>query len=90
MSAAIAATGLPGKTTGAYVVEWMVAMLKSWGYTDVVLMSDQEPAIQSICEAVAKRRVHRTVQRRSPKYSHASLGMAEQGNWAMESMLRTL
>ena len=39
---------------------------------------------------VAKRRNHRTIHRRISRYSHASLGYAEQGNWALESHTRTL
>jgi hypothetical protein len=39
---------------------------------------------------VAKRRNHRTIHRRILRYSYASLGYAEQGNWAVESHTRTL
>ena len=28
--------------------------------------------------------------RKSPRYSHASLGCAEQANWGVEAMVRTL
>ena len=61
-----------------------------WGYTDVVLWTDQEEAITAVVNEVAKRRNHRTIHRRIARYSHASLGYAEQGNWAVESHTRTL
>ncbi len=41
--------------------------MEEWGYLDLILRSDQEPAIASICEAVKKRRTHRTILEKSPR-----------------------
>ena len=68
----------------------MLQILSVWAYTDVVLWTDQEEAITAVVNEVAKRRNHRTVHRRIARYSHASLGRAEQGNWAVEAHTRTL
>ena len=84
------ATGIPLKAKAVYVVQFVCHMISEWGYTDTVVQSDQEPAITSVVEAVQRLRPHRTLLRKSPRYSHASLGSAEQGNWAVEAMVRTL
>ena len=54
------------------------------------IRDSQEEAITAVVNEVAKRRNHRTLHRRIPRYSHASLGHAEQGNWAVEAHTRTL
>ena len=41
-------------------------------------------------DEVKKKRGFRTLHRKSPRYSHQSLGYAEQSNWNVESMLRVL
>ena len=55
-------------------------MVGEWGYTDLVLMTAQEPAISSVVEEAKKKRGFRTLHRKSPRYSHQSLGFAEQSN----------
>ena len=87
---ALASAALPGKALGAYLVGFVVQILAVWGYADVVLWTDQEEAITAVVNEVAKRRNHRTLHRRIARYSHASLGRAEQGNWAVEAHTRTL
>ena len=46
----------------------------------MVLMTDQEPAISTVATAVKAQRPHRTILRKVSRYSHASLGYAEQAN----------
>ena len=77
---AIASSALPGKALGAYLVGLVVQILGVWGYADVLLWTNQEEAITAVVNETAKRRSHRTLYRRIPRYSHASLGHAEQGN----------
>ncbi len=43
----------------------------------MVLRTDQEVAITAVVKEVARKRIHRTVHRRIPRDSHASLGHAE-------------
>ena len=74
---AVGATGLPQKGRGLYVVQFIVHMISEWGFTDVVIQTDQEPAISTVATAVQGQRPHRTILRKSPRYSHASLGYAE-------------
>ena len=57
---AIASSALPGKALGAYLVGLVVQILGVWGYTDVVLWTDQEEAITAVVTEVAKRGNHRT------------------------------
>ena len=80
---AIASSALPGKAMGAFLVGLVTQILAVWGYTDVVLWTDQEEAITAVVNEVAKRRNHRTIHRRIARYSHASLGYAEQGNLSL-------
>ena len=37
---AIAATGLPAKTAGSYILDYLNRHLDEWGYTDIVARSD--------------------------------------------------
>ena len=76
-SGSVGATGIPVKGKGVYVVQFVAHMISEWGYTDIVLQSDQEPAITSVVQAVQRLRPHRTLLRKTPRYSHASLGSAE-------------
>ena len=83
----IVATGLPAKSRGVYVVQFLCASIDDWGYVEVTIRSDQEPAIHNILEAVKRTRGARTLLEKSPRYSHASLGHAEQGNQAVEKQV---
>ena len=47
------------------------------GHTDVVLHADGEPATKSLVSAIANARVHRTLPRHGPPYSHQSQGPIE-------------
>ena len=72
------------------LVQVSFGKMSSWGYGDCVVMSDQEPAISAVVEGVQNGRTQRTLHRKIPRYPHASLGYAEQGNWTLEAMARTL
>ena len=65
-------------------------MISEWSFTDIVLQKDQGPVFSTVATAVKAQRPHRTILRNSPCYSHASLGYAEQANWGVEAMVRTL
>ena len=61
----MASTGIPGKSKSEYVVEYLLHVLSEWGFTDLILMSDQEPAVSSLVEEVKKtlrRRVRNDVE----------------------------
>ena len=58
-TSATSATGLPGKLKGSFVVDWAVNSIDEWGYLDVILRADQEPAVRSIAEEVKRRRAAR-------------------------------
>ena len=91
VTSATASTGLPGKSKGTCVVNFVCHILQGWRYLDCVLMTDQEPAITALVDAVREARVgKRTLHRKIPRYSHASLGYAEQANWTLESLSRML
>ena len=66
------------------MVEFFVQAIADWGFTTVTIRSDQEPALKAVLDGVKSRRSHKTVVEHSPKYSHASMGYAEQGNAAIE------
>lgn len=89
-SGATGATVLPDKATGGFVVEFFLSHIGVWGFVDVVIRSDQEPALKSVLAEVKARRKGRTLIEHSPKYSHQSVGVAEQANGAKEDQTRTL
>ena len=65
---AIAGCGIPAKSNGIFVVEFLRVSLLEWGYTDVVLRNDNEPAIQAIATALqTARRPYRTVLEQVPR-----------------------
>ena len=70
---AVAGCGLPAKSKGIFVVESLAAAIAEWGYLDIVLRSDNEPAIESIAKALqTTRKPHRTALETVPRFSHAS------------------
>jgi hypothetical protein len=88
---AVAGCGLPAKSKGIFVVEFLAAAIGEWGYLDVVLRTDNEPAIESITKALRDaRKPHRTVLETVPRFSHASLGHAENANRMLEEAVRCI
>ena len=43
-----ACTGLPGKASSRYLIEFLIIHIEEWGYVEIVLQSDQEVALTSI------------------------------------------
>ena len=90
---AIACSGIPAKGKGLYSVEFVLAELSDWGLLDIVLRSDQEPAISSLCSEVRGRRGllgHKVIEEKGPRYSHASLGNVGRRNRSAEQQVRCI
>ena len=77
---------------GERLVVLLLVMVSVLAIQDVVIsvFLIQEEAITAVVTEVTKRRNHRTLHRQIARYSHASLGCAEQGNWAVEAHTSTL
>ena len=63
------------KDSSMETVAAVAQTLETWGHTDVVL--DGEPATKSLVRAIANARVHWTLPRHGPPYSHQSQGPVE-------------
>ncbi len=88
---ATAGCGLPAKSKGIFVVEFLAAAIAEWGYLDLVLRTDNESSIVAIARAVKEhRKPHQTLLETIPKHSHASLGHAEECNRALEEGTRCI
>ena len=72
-----------------YAIDCGLAYLDSWGLAEVVLKSDNEPAIQALVDGVRIKRGERTMVEKSPQYSHQSNGAAENAVRRIESLTRT-
>ena len=72
-----------------YAIDCVLAYLDSWGLAEVVLKSDNEPAIEALVEGVRNKRGERTMVKKSPKYSHQSNGAAENAVRRIDSLTRT-
>ena len=86
----VACTGLPSKECSPYLIEFLLIHIEEWGYIEIVVQADQEPAMNTILSELKRRRVHCTLLRRAPRYSHQSMGHAEQANAALEALVRTI
>jgi len=89
------ATAVPRKSTGEFVVNRVMAFLKEVGLeaADVVVKSDQEPAIMSLVEEVGRKKAAhggRWVMEASPVGSHASNGAVERAIQSVEGQVRVL
>jgi hypothetical protein len=60
-----------------WILDQVVADIDQWGYTDIILKTDGEPAIVDVAERVKKRRAHPTILQNPPAYDPASNGVAE-------------
>ena len=65
------------KDSSVETVAAVAQTLETWRNTDVVLHADGEPATKSLVRAIANARVHRTLPRHGPPYSHQSQGPVE-------------
>ena len=71
-------------------MDFFVNCLNEWGFRDVIIRSDQEPALRAVLAGVKDKRAGQTILEHSPKFSHQSVGHAEQANAALESQTRTI
>ena len=90
------AAAVPYKTTGTYISERIVAFLHETGclHGDIIVRSDQEPAVMSIIEEVGKIRAQRGggrfVVENSPVGSSQSNGVAEKAIQSVQGQVRVL
>ena len=89
------ATAVPRKSAGDFVVNRVMAFLKEIGVdkSDVIVKSDQEPAIMSLVDAVGKQKSlggGRWIVEASPVGSHASNGLVERAIQSVEGQVRVL
>lgn len=91
MSAAV-----PSKSTGTYIAKRVIAFLREIGceYNDLIVKSDQEPAIVSVISEVARLRAMagggKFIVEASPVGSSASNGVAERAIQSVEAQVRVL
>jgi len=73
------ATSIPVGTKGPdpYSVTASVMFLNKFGYNEIILLTDPEPSIVALGEAIKRKREFPTELRRTPKESHESLGHVE-------------
>ena len=79
-------------TSGQFAAMKVVEFIRACGAaeTEIVLKTDQEPAIHALMEDVIKTRGERiTVLEQSPVGSSGSNGVAERGVQSVESLIRT-
>ena len=76
-----------------YMIEAACMALDTWGLGEVLLKSDQEPAVQKLIAQVAQRRraVNQCTQVvAAPRRSHASMGTIENANRQIGNGIRVL
>ena len=87
---------VPSKSTGTFVASRTMAFLEEIGckHMDLVVKSDQEPAIQAIVDEVGRRRAAigagRFVVEHSPVGASASNGVAERAIQSVQGQVRVL
>ena len=89
-------SAFPSKTTGEFMARRVLAFLSEIGclYGDVIVKSDQEPALISLVEDVGRRRAAvgggRWICENSPVGSSASNGVAERAIQSVQQQVRVL
>ena len=88
---------VPSKTTGTFTTSRVWAFLREIGckHGDIILKSDQEPAIMSLVSDISRMRsenggVGRTIEEASPVGSSSSNGIVERGAQSVEEQVRVL
>ena len=95
-SGMLMAAAVPTKATGVYVANRVMAFMKKvcCEYGDLVVKSDQEPAIQKVVEDVGKLRAAagggKYIPENSPVGSSASNGVVERGIQSISGQARVI
>ena len=93
---AVMATVVPRKSSGSWAARRLMAWLREVGHAqgDIIVKSDNEPALVALVEAWARLRAAegggRMVIEHSPVHSSQSNGVVERGIQAVQGMVRTL
>ena len=80
-SGAMAAAAVP-KSVTRFTVDFVEGVIDNWGRTDIILITDQENAIELLAKEVQRQRKNRTIVRASPRYSPQIKGAVERMNRA--------
>ena len=89
MAAAVQVKG----ATGSFSTNKVLEFIDECGceHTDIVVKTDQEPAIEYLVKQVKEARVgQRTLVEESPVLSHASNGIVERAVQQIEGLIRTM
>ena len=60
-----------------WVISKLTEDIEGWGYTDIILKTDGEPAIVRVADAVKQARTQPTLLQSPPAYDPAANGVAE-------------
>lgn len=80
----------PSKAPTIYTVYVIDAFISGLGYLRIIFQTDQEPAMLKLQMELMKYRHHQIVPQKSPKYSHESNGLVENGNKLVHGQVRVL
>ena len=83
-------SGVVTKGVNPYAVHLVVEALKFLGRQRVILLTDSEPSIKALAEAVSKEFKGEVQLMASPRESHASNGLAERAILEVAKQSRTL
>ena len=90
-SRSIAGLTVPHKgPDNGYPVSRVVRQLDEWGRGDVILRSDQEPAIEQLKRCIKEKRAESTALEHTARGDHAGNGDAESAVQMVAGMARTL
>ena len=90
------AAAVPTKTTGSYITKRVVGFLREIGclYSDLIVKTDQEPAVKSIVEGVGKAKAAdgsgKYIVENSPVGASQSNGVVERGIQSIMALARVL
>jgi hypothetical protein len=90
------ASVVPGKTTGEFMAKRVIAFMRECGheFSDVILKSDQEPAMIAVVNEIAKVRAKKgagkTICENSPRYSSGSNGVVERAIGSAVAQMRVM
>ena len=91
----VMSTAVPSKSTGRFVVDRVWAFMQELGIEaqDVVVKTDQEPAIKHLVDEIGRRKGEvggRWIKENSPVDSHASNGIVERAVRSVQGQVRVL